>query len=237
MSPRIDRYWADIFGLQPEDLRKPGITVVPHARSWKDTFAYALVHEATCVISVGAALVENIQTRVAGISTCDILKANVLRRAFSQPIDHTVGPAFQGYAEVEDFRPHPCADVRALGSSDEKALRDLAEVCDPVEWEHSGITSKSSPLFGVFDADQIVAASHYSMWANYAASIGVMARPTQRGRGYGKAAVSASMHDAFAHGHMVVYQTLLDNVPSVSVAKRLGCKLYAQTVAVHFQQS
>ena len=54
--------------------------------------------------------------------------------------------------------------------------------------------------------------------------IGVLLILLIGGHGYGKATVSAAMQHAFDQGHMVVYQTLLANEPSVALAKRLGCK-------------
>jgi len=61
----------------------------------------------------------------------------------------------------------------------------------------------------------------------------VLTHPAYRNRGYGKLVVSAAMADAFAHGHLVLYQTLEANRASVALAAALGCQDYARTVAVH----
>ena len=58
------------------------------------------------------------------------------------------------------------------------------------------------------------------------------------GRLSGKIALvtGAAMQHAFQERHLVICQTLLDNVPSVQLASSLGCREYARTMAVHLQE-
>jgi RimJ/RimL family protein N-acetyltransferase len=157
-----------------------------------------------------------------------------LREVFEHPIHHTVGPAYQGYAEKEDFLPQISKLVRKLHGEEQEVLQALKGACEAIAWEHSGIDETDSALFGYFAGEELAAVAHYSMWADDAASIGVLTHPAYRGRGYGKAVVSAAMADAFEHGHLVIYQTLSANHPSVRLATVLGCRDYARTMAVHF---
>lgn len=236
MSNRIHQYWSTIFGLTLEEIQHPGIRVVPHARPWEDSFAYVFLHDQTCVISVRATLVESVRRKTTDLPVDAALTCTGIHRIFDQPINRIIGPAFQAYVEVDDFCPYPSPQVRTLLDEDEEWLQCLTQACDPKEWEHSGIKETSSPLFGYFIDNQLVATSHYSMWAAYAASIGIITHPAHRDHGYGRATVSAAMQHALDQGHMVIYQTLLANTPSVALAKHLGCKLYAHTVAIHFEE-
>ena len=65
-----------------------------------------------------------------------------------------------------------------------------------------------------------------------ASHIGVVTHPAYRGRGYGRAAVSAATARGLEAGFIVLYQTLLANAPSVALATELGYQPYATHLAV-----
>ena len=64
------------------------------------------------------------------------------------------------------------------------------------------------------------------------AHVGVVTHPDHRGRGYGRAVVSATTAQALADGFIVLYQTALVNRPSVALATGLGYREYATHLAV-----
>ena len=236
MAARIDQYWADVFGLSPGFDRTDGLLVTPHARQWKDNFAFVFVRGNACVISVSRRRVEAVRRRAGPIGPGEWLTPGNVSSMFEEPVDRIVGPVFQGYAEADDFRPVHSDHVRRLCPADDDRLKALADACDSLQWEHSGTDFSTPNHFGLVADDEIVAVAHYDMWAPYAASIGIITHPAHRGRGCGKAAVSAAMKHAFERGHLVVYQTLLANTPSVRLAHSLGCREYARTLAVHLRE-
>lgn len=210
-----------------------------------------------CVVSVGPAFVEATRERVRESGPFSSLNEKSLQLLFGRRIHRFAGPLYQGYAEREDFTPMPSESVRMLSNEHRHVVQRLAtaseserpestltpvwgevvqrfaKACEPTEWEHSGIDRTDSALFGHFLGDELVALAHYGMLAHDAASIGVLTHPAYRNRGYGKTVVSAAMADAFSHGHVVLYQTLVANRASVSLAKALGCQDYARTFDVH----
>jgi predicted GNAT family acetyltransferase len=108
----------------------------------------------------------------------------------------------------------------------------LAAACEIDAWEHAGITFDEPHVFGCFVDDQVVAAARYRpAWAE-TAHIGVVTHPAHRGRGYGRAAVSAATAQGLEAGLIVLYQTLLANAPSVALATELGYQPYATHLAV-----
>lgn len=233
-SQRVERYWSERFGVEPHILSRAGIFVVPHARPWEDSFAFVFIRGVTGVISVEPTLVAAIQDRTRQKEPHLLLSEKALCEIFVRPLHHTVGPAYQGYAEREEFRPAPSLLTRTLETSEREILRQLQDAADPAEWEQSGIERADSELFGLFlGRKDLVAVAHYSLWAEDAASIGVLTHPAHRGRAYGKAVVSAAMQDAFDRGYWVLYQTIVANQPSVAVAEALGCRAYAYTMGVH----
>jgi predicted GNAT family acetyltransferase len=175
-------------------------------------------------------LVDEVQKRILRHPPVNLLIPDEWHRVFTN-IDHVVGPLYQGYAEQEYFRLVSNGQVRTLQPDERQLLRGLAY--DPTEWEHSGIERAHSELFGLFVDGRLVAVAHYSMWQPYAASIGVFTHPEHRGKGYGRVVVSAAMADAFNRGHVVLYQALASNAPSVRLAERLGCRTYGYTLGIH----
>jgi len=83
----------------------------------------------------------------------------------------------------------------------------------------------------------VVAVARYRPAWEEAVSIGVVTHPAYRGRGYGRAVVSAATAQALEAGFIVLYQTLLANAPSanapsVDLATGLGYQPYATHLAV-----
>lgn len=235
-SARVAQYWSETLGVSPEELVQPGILVVPHSKKLSGRNAsWIFVHEDTCVISVPPGLVDELHQKAIGIPIESIQSPDSTHALFGDRIRRTVGPAYQGYAEAEDFRPCTSHDVRSLSDSDRPLLQRLADACGPVEWQNSGINVDDENLFGCFGDGKIVAASGIIPWANYAANIGVITHPDYRRRGYGKAVASRAMQHILDQGDLVLYQTLVENVAAVRIAESLGCKAYAQTTYIAFK--
>ncbi len=235
MTSRIDQYWHNFFNLPPDSLSQECNFVVPHARPWHDHFVYLFVHDKTGVVSAGPDQVSVLRQRVADLPAQELLTPTAIRTLFDQPPDRLIGPLFQGWAEVDDFRPCPSPHVRRLQPADRPNLRRLADACDPTEWSYSGITTSKVDLFGYFRHEELVTVAHYDIRGEFGASIGIITHPGHRGRGYAKAAVSAAMQHAFDGGQMVLYQTHLANAASVALSSRLGCRPYAQSLGVYLK--
>ena len=230
---RIDQYWSNVFGLSPNFVQKDAVFVVPHAREWKDDFAFVFIRGKTCAISVGETMVKAVRERANSVSIDELLTKSGVSALFAESVDRVVGPAFQGYMEAENFHPFQTEHIRQLSSADNDALQELGKACDPLEWENSRVKISKPNQFGLFINGQLTAVANYDMWAPNAASIGVITHPAYRGQGFGKSSVSAAIKHAFDCGHLVIYQTLLDNTHSVQLATSLGFREYSQTMAVH----
>ena len=62
--------------------------------------------------------------------------------------------------------------------------------------------------------------------------MGVLTHPGHRGRGHGRAVAGAATQAAVAAGSVAHYQTLDANLSSVAVARALGYRRDATTLAV-----
>ena len=131
--------------------------------------------------------------------------------------------------------PYPLEHVRRLTSEDRTGLQQLQDAVTPTEWEHSALSVDDQIVFGCFLNGQLVAACTNLMRSEDAADQGVVTHPHYRGRGCGKAVVSASVAHALNQGYLVIYQTLLANAASVKIARNLGFRQFGQSLAVRFK--
>jgi len=229
---RIDTAWAAFFGLTAPAFLRPGIQVVAHHQLAGYRGVWLFRHHGSLCLSVPPDSVEELQIAVRECTVESVFSEAGVRALLGPRIEQIVGPAYQGYVERPQFRAAPQPGARALAGPDQKALEQLADACAGEAWEHSGIAFDEPTIFGCFVADRLVAAARYRREWDEAAGIGVVTHPAYRGRGYGRAVVSATTREALAAGFIVLYQTLLANTASVALATGLGYRHYATHLAV-----
>ena len=120
--------------------------------------------------------------------------------------------------------------------ADHPALLRLADAAGAEAWEHSGIHPGAQPVAAWFEGGgEVVAACGYETWGGAIAHLGVVTRPGARGQGCGRAVVSAAGRHALEGGLVLQYRTLAANAPSMAVARALGFREYARTLAVRLR--
>ena len=154
-----------------------------------------------------------------------------LIEALGAAVVKAVGPAYQEFLRKSDFRPSP-SSARLLTPSDTYALLELSKDCSEEEWEHSDIGDLDCPTFGLYAEGRLAAAANYRMESLDACAPGVITHPAFRGCGYGRAVLSAATADALDKGYLVLYQTLLSNLPAITIAEQLGYRQYGESLAV-----
>lgn len=84
-------------------------------------------------------------------------------------------------------------------------------------------------VYGVFENDQLVAATSMYPWQNTQLSdIGVITLDQFRGKGYAKQAVQVISKAALQDGYEPQYRCQSDNIASVALAKKLNLSLFAK---------
>jgi RimJ/RimL family protein N-acetyltransferase len=111
-------------------------------------------------------------------------------------------------------------------------LGQLAAAVGPTAWAHSGISPERPPVFGCYAAETLAAAGMLEPWGARLLHVGIVTHPAYRGRGYGKAVVSAMTTHGLTTGAVVQYRTLAANRASVAIAQALGFQRFGQTLAV-----
>jgi ribosomal protein S18 acetylase RimI-like enzyme len=229
---RIDAAWAAFFGLTTPAFLRPGIQVVAHHQLADYRGLWLFRHHASLCLSAPPDSVDELRAAFRECTAERLFSEAGIRGLLGPRIEQIVGPAYQGYVEHPQFRAAPRPGVRALVPTDQQALEQLARACAGEAWEHSGIAFDEPNVFGFFLEDELVAAARYRREWDEAAHIGVVTHPACRGRGYGRAVVSAATAGALAAGFIVFYQTLLANTASVALATGLGFQHYATHLAV-----
>jgi GNAT superfamily N-acetyltransferase len=226
-------FWAAHLGCSREQLAQPGTVVV---RNGPDLAEYrgatVVFHPPACVVAVPHDWYEPAAGRLGRRSAAEVFDIPLLRDFFGPAVDRVIGPAWLGYADAGDFTPAPTMGTRLLTDHDLPALRRLADACGPSAWEHSGIRPGGSPVFGCHAGGALAAAGMLAPWGARLLHVGIVTHPAHRGRGYGKAVVSAMTAHGLAAGGVVQYRTLEANLASVGIARALGFQRFARTLAV-----
>ena len=226
-------FWAAQLGCGQAQLAQPGTSVVragPELAGYRG--ATVVFRPPACVLAVPADWVGPVASRIGQRPPAEVFDVRVLRQVFGSAVDRVIGPAWLGYADASDFRPAPTLGTRRLTDHDLPALRRLAAACGPTAWEHSGIDPARRPLYGCFAGGVLAAAGMLEPWGDRLLHVGIVTHPGHRGRGHGKAVVSAMTTDGLAAGGVLQYRTPQANLPSVGIARALGFQRFALTLAV-----
>jgi GNAT superfamily N-acetyltransferase len=155
-----------------------------------------------------------------------------LSMLFGEDVAGRIGPSYQGYLEPTEFCPDRHHPVRSLSASDRPMLEALLEACPLEERADSGIDPDGRPSVGSFADGTLVAAAQYRERSSCVGDPCVLTRTSHRGARHGAAVVSAVVERALDRGALVIYQTLLSNLPAIQLAQRLGFRSFACVVAV-----
>jgi GNAT superfamily N-acetyltransferase len=226
-------FWAAHLGCSEVQLAQPHTSVVragPELASYRG--ATVVFRPPACVLAVPADWYAPVISRIGRRPPAAVFDATLLRQVFGAAVDQVIGPAWLGYADTSDFRPAPTLGTRLVTDQDLPELQRLAAACGPTAWEHSGIDPGRPPVFGCFADEVLAAAGMLEWWGDRLLQVGIVTHPGYRGRGYGKAVVSAMSAYGLATGGVMQYRTLHANLPSVGIARALGFRRFALTLAV-----
>ncbi len=230
---RVDEFWSSFFGLNLAEWQQDNLKIVPHAALGDYSGAWLFRREESLIISAPQSCIA-VLTGALQHRSC-VADEDVLA-LFGDAVETVIGPAYHGYLDEGHFQPVTSA-TRLLTARDGAALQELEQACLEQEWQHAGISEAQQPVFGLYSRSKLVAAANYQMWAHDVATPGLVVHPDHRGRGYGKAVLSAAAQHALQDGFLVLYQTLMSNVAAQAVAQSLGFQQYATHVAVRLRDA
>jgi hypothetical protein len=230
---RIDIWFADDLGVPTEALTDAGVRVVTHARRLA-TYAgvYALRHDDAAVVSAPPDLVEPLRARLTGITARDLIWTGALADALAPRVERVVGPAVLSFVDRKCFRAPSSTYARLVLDTNHAALERLRAACDEAEWAEAGIEAPYLFAHAVFiDGEVAAIAQTRPRWADLR-TIGVLAHPAYRRRGYARDAAGAETAEWLAEGEIVQWQALASNTASLATAVSLGFVRRYESLAV-----
>lgn len=228
------RYWSEYLGA-PIHVAARRPRLVPHGLELADYAGlYAFFRRGEPVVSVAADRLDSTRAFLAGLDADARRSPGGFARAMQSLSACVIGPAFVGYAADIPAVPST-ATVRILGRDDAAAVDALRAKCQEWEWDHGGCSVEEDPAAGAFVGTECVAVAGYQPWGGTIAHISVIAHPSHRGCGYGRAVVAWIARAAKAAGLLPQYRTLESNAGSMQIARSLGFQPFATTVCARFE--
>lgn len=220
-------YWAKRFGCEREDFLHPG-TLVIKEESLAATGKMYLYHinrmsivRADPSLAKRAGLPEGYD-RKFGSLTVGTLPASIQVEVESTFLDY--------YLDLQDFKCFRVeAEFRARqldAGNDHAQILGLYAACTETDLDEAAIdVEEPDPvIYGIFDGTQLVAYAGHRYWEDVIADIGVLIHPKYRGRGLGKAVVSALCEWCFRNDVIPMYRVFSYNVHSCKLAEAVGFK-------------
>lgn len=228
----IVKHWADFFGVSRAALFDGKTHVVPHSALAGYHGAWIFRRGNTSIISVPETMVGSTTATATALPILTMTSESVLKSLFHERIQRFIGPAYQGFVSRANFKSNAEQLTTLAGPEDGLLLRELASACGETDWDHSSIDIADDRIFiSVSDRVPVAAASAKVVDGIYP-NLGVATHPARRGKGYGTAVAAAAIADALTRHPVVLWQTLIANTGSITLAERLGFTKFAESFAV-----
>ncbi len=187
-----------------------------------------------CIVSISPELQSEVESVFEGLTASEIFSKKGLRKAsnLAESIGgsvHNHGPYFHNGPET--FKPYTRYKVIELRESD----RDIFERHDDWFGAFTGYwseTKRNTKVFAIFESDIPVSTAYTMCNSVYAWEYAVWTRRECRGRGYGKAVVTAAVETTLACEKLPIYSTSWENIASRRLAESLGFQFYCESYAI-----
>ena len=220
-------YWAKRFGCNPENFVHSGTLVIPEEelRGTGKTYLYHI--DKMSVVRIAPSLAK--QARLPDSYDRDFgsLAVNTLQALIQVEVLSTL---LDCYLDPKDFKCFNVGDgfrTRRLDvESDNPYLLKFYETCTEADLDAAEISiDEPDPvIYGMLDGGQLVAYASHRYWDDSIADIGVLIHPSYRGRGLGKAVVSALCEWCIENDVVPMYRVFTDHAHSRRIPEALGFK-------------
>lgn len=220
----VDAEWCAGLGCPPERLHRPGVHLTPGGKALA---GYEHVYLArlgpVVLVYCPPDQVEAALKVLWGLAPDEVFSPEGAARLGGDRTVQVLGPSRHAFLDQDHFRPADGTGGERL-AADDPDLFDLRRACGEAEWGEAGfgVQPGEDPLYGIRQADHLVAAGNLTSYRGHPADVGVLTHPAHRGRGLGRSLVSRMVEDALVTTEIVRYRALVSNTASLSVAARLG---------------
>ena len=211
-------YWRQAFG-RGRCVFDDGRVSLRTDESLGETYVMILTRrDGTAAIAMAPAL-----ARRTGLSDATPLPVAAIRARLSAYGISLHDPDYLFYRTSPALSPNGQHRVRRLESQDRDAFRQFQDAASAQDMDDAWVEFDHPVVFGGFDGDRIVCAASMLRWRESPlGDLGVLTLPEARGRGLGRAVVSAIADHAVAAGLEPQYHCQTDNLASVALARSAG---------------
>jgi RimJ/RimL family protein N-acetyltransferase len=223
---RVQKTWAEFFHLPPECFAEPGTTIhVNEGRSAESSIVLWQIGERV-VVEVAAAWQSRVEQLVAQFPSEYRLSVSDFQNAWGN-VEYSRMPLYA--VDPALFRPFIVPSpytLRQLTAVDQPAFDEFLAQCTEDERDEGDVSIDHLLAFGAFDGARIIGASSVFVWRGFMEP-GILTDPAYRGKGLGKALVSACTEYYLGGERVVSYRHDIVNTGSQKIAESLGFSCYA----------
>jgi GNAT superfamily N-acetyltransferase len=139
------------------------------------------------------------------------------------------GPSWHGFIDAAHFTPAVPPRGNRLDRAD-PLLAGLRISCGEEEWAEGGFADPDAIAYGIEEHGRLVAAGNLTPFRGHPADVGLLTRPSARGRGLARQVAVRMINDALPAAGIVRYRALASNAPSLAIARSLGFADYGQNL-------
>lgn len=209
----MQNFWAAKLGIDPAQLGAPGTHVVVLEDLKDFVLEYRLLQTSLVCVppnleAVASARFTNTNAALEPDRMIALFPA-LLERRWEDYVWYTgERPALQD------------TPIRALTTNDAQQLEELRAACSEIERDTGDVEISQHSVIGWLETGALLSAASLIVEGQIA-DVGVLTHPDHRGRGLGKAVVTALIHRALEAGLTVQYMTQQENTGSRRIAAAL----------------
>ncbi|MGI8807955.1 MAG: GNAT family N-acetyltransferase [Acidimicrobiales bacterium] len=217
-----DAVWAESLGCATGLLRTPGAHLVPGGAGFAGYDAVYMVRlDLTTLVYCPEPLRPVAQAVLDDTPADEVFTARTCERIAQGRAGSVHGPAWHGFVDDEHLRAASRPEGGRLHLDDDR-LAHLRRACGDDEWTEGGFVFDHGLLYGVEMDGQLVAAGNMTPFRGRLADVGLITRPSHRGRGVAGRLASRMIADALPEAGVVRYRSRTANAASLAVARALG---------------
>jgi GNAT superfamily N-acetyltransferase len=228
----ITALWSRQQGVAHAALTRPGTTLVPHADRPHvviDVFrtgVTTLIHTHPRWTDELNQVLEQFPPDAA------LTAADLMRHALSDSL--ACSPLTElHYLEPRRFRRCHQAGLRVLLGAEQEAFERFVQRCPVEDRKTADLSWDSSVLLAAFEGVDIVSCAMVTRLDESCVDVAVLTLPAARGRGWGKAVVSAACQWMLERNAVLQYRVDTSNASSLALARGLGLVALAWEETLH----
>jgi len=220
-------YWAKRFGCNPENLGHSGTLVIPEQDLTESGKAYLYHIDKMSVVRIAPSLAKQARLPDGYDRDFGSLAVNTLQALIPVEVLSTLLDCYLDPKDFQHFTVRNGFTTRRLDPEhDNPHLLKFYETCTEADLDAAEINIEEPDpvIYGMFDGWQLVAYASHRYWDDAIADIGVLIHPRYRGRGLGKAVVSALCEWCIENDVVPMYRVFSDHAYSRRISEALGFK-------------